>query len=200
MTPFQTTLRALCSRLALATMMVAPPAALAQDAVTYTLEPTHTNVTWEVLHFGTSTTRGRIDRVEGQVVLDRKAGRGRVDLQIDLAAGLSTGIAPFTARLKETDLLATAEHPTAWFVAERLEFDGEQLRAVHGELTLKGVSRGFSLVAVRFDCYMNPLFRREVCGGDFEGRLRRSEFGMSFGLPFVADEVLLKVQAEGIRQ
>ena len=55
-------------------------------------------------------------------------------------------------------------------------------------------------MAVRFDCYMNPLFRREVCGGDFEGRLRRSEFGMSFGLPFVADEVLLKVQAEGIRQ
>lgn len=186
--------------LSLLALVAGTTAAMAQQAITYTLEPTHTNVTWEVLHFGTSTTRGRIDRVEGQVVLDRQARSGRVDLQIDLAAGLSTGIAPFTARLKEPDLLATAEHPTAWFVAERLEFDGERLRAVHGELTLKGVSRGLSLVAVRFDCYRNPLFRREVCGGDFEGRLRRSEFGMSFGLPFVADEVVLKVQAEGIRQ
>ncbi|MBS0442054.1 MAG: polyisoprenoid-binding protein, partial [Proteobacteria bacterium] len=36
-------------------------------------------------------------------------------------------------------------------------------------------------------------------GGDFEAELRRSDFGMSFGLPLVADRVRLLVQVEAIR-
>ncbi len=36
--------------------------------------------------------------------------------------------------------------------------------------------------------------------GDFEGSLRRGEFGMAFGAPLVADRVRLLIQVEGIRQ
>ena len=48
--------------------------AQAQPA-TYAVDPTHTFVTWEALHFGTSTSRGRFGPVAGTVVLDRAAGR-----------------------------------------------------------------------------------------------------------------------------
>jgi len=34
----------------------------------------------------------------------------------------------------------------------------------------------------------------------FEGELRRSDFGATFGLPFVADRVRLRVQVEGLRR
>jgi polyisoprenoid-binding protein YceI len=54
------------------------------------------------------------------------------------------------------------------------------------------------LKAQRFRCYLNPLFRREVCGGDFEGELVRSAFGITHSLPFVADKVRLLVQVEAI--
>ncbi|WP_428421764.1 hypothetical protein [Methylibium sp.] len=40
---------------------------------------------------------------------------------------------------------------------------------------------------------------RGVCGGDFEGRFKRSDFGLDYGLPFVRDEVTLRVQVEGVR-
>ena len=56
-----------------------------------------------------------------------------------------------------------------------------------GELTLRGVSQPLTLKAVRFNCYRNPLFNREVCGGDFEATVRRNE-------------VLLRVQVEAVRQ
>jgi polyisoprenoid-binding protein YceI len=171
----------------------------AAQPVTYLIEPTHTSVTWEVLHFGTSTTRGRFARVQGHVVLDRTAHTGEASIEVDTTA-LDTGIAPFNARLKQGDLFATDEHPKAWFVAGRLQFDGEQLAAVPGELTLRGVSQPLTLKAVRFNCYRNPLFNREVCGGDFEATVRRNDFGMSFGLPFVGNEVLLRVQVEAVRQ
>ena len=173
--------------------------AVAAEPVTYLIEPTHSSVTWEVLHFGTSTIRGRFARVQGQVVLDRAAGTGEVSVEIDTTA-LETGIGPFNARLKEPDLLGTAEHPKAWFVASRMRLDGERVAEVPGELTLHGASQPVTLKAMRFNCYLNPLFRREVCGGDFEATVKRSAFGMDFGLAFVADEVLLRVQVEAVRQ
>ena len=48
--------------------------------------------------------------------------------------------------------------------------------------------------------FTNPLFRHEVCGGDFEGELVRSTVDITRSLPFAADKVRLLVQAEGIRQ
>ena len=66
--------------------------AQAQTA-TYTVDPTHTFVTWEALHFGTSTSRGRFDKKEGRIEIDRSAKTGMVDITIDMAS-ITTGVAP----------------------------------------------------------------------------------------------------------
>ena len=76
----------------------------------------------------------------------------------------------------------------------------QDVSAVTGEFTLRGIGQPLRLVAQRFRCYTHPLLRREVCGGDFEAELSRGTFGMSFGLPFVADRVRLKIQVEAVRQ
>lgn len=168
--------------------------------VAYTLDPTHSFVTFEVLHFETSTIRGRFGPLSGEVSLDRAARAGRVQVIVDMAS-LSTGLPVLDAVLRRDDLLAVAAHPTAYFVAERFEFgpDGA-VAAVPGELTLRGQSQPLRLEARRFRCYTSPLLRREVCGGDFEAELPRSRFGIVHSLPFVADTVRLKIQVEAIRQ
>lgn len=172
----------------------------AAEPVEYGFDPTHSFVTFEVLHFGTSTLRGRYGPLTGEVTLDRAARRGRVQLVVDTAT-VSTGLPVLDSRLKEPDLLAVQEHPQAYFVAERFEFDDAgRVRAVRGEFTLRGTGVPLELRAERFDCYTSPLFRREVCGGDFIGEVQRSDFGMSFGLPLVADRVTLRVQVEAIRR
>ena len=53
-----------------------------------------------------------------------------------------------------------------------------------------------ALKAQRFSCRSNEQQQR-VCGGDFEAIVKRSDFGMSFGLPLVADTVRLLIQVEG---
>ncbi len=166
----------------------------------YQLDPTHSFATWEVLHFGTSTIRGRLGPLNGQVTLDREAKQGRVQVVIELAQQ-STGLPVLDARLKEPDMLALQDNPQAFFVAERFEFDAQgQVTAVRGEFTLRGQGQPLTLSAQRFRCYTSPLFRREVCGGDFEGEFKRSSYGITHSLPFVADVVRLKVQVEGIVQ
>jgi polyisoprenoid-binding protein YceI len=56
------------------------------------------------------------------------------------------------------------------------------------------------LKATNFNCYLNPRLQREVCGGDFETTIQRSQWGMSYGLPTIPDSIRLTVQIEGVKQ
>jgi len=168
-------------------------------APAYTLDPTHSFVHWEVVHMGTSTIRGRFGATAGSVQFDAKAQQIDIGITINTAS-VNTGVAPLDTMLRGAEGLSSTEFPQAFFTARSARWEGELPREIRGEFTLRGVNQGLTLKAVRWNCGLNPLFRREVCGGDFEGELIRSNFGITHSLPFVADKVKLLVQVEGIRQ
>jgi len=173
------------------------------ESATYAIDPTHTFVTFEALHFGTSTLRGRFDRKEGSVAFDRAGRTGRAEITIDLAS-VSTGVAPLDTHLKSRDFFDAGSGDatsTAKFVGERFAFTGDKVSEVAGTLTLMGKTMPVTLKATHFNCYVNPIFKREVCGGDFETTIARSQWGVSYGLNFgLPDNIRLLVQVEAIRQ
>jgi polyisoprenoid-binding protein YceI len=174
-------------------------AGLAQ-ANTYSVDPTHTFVTFEATHFGTSTLRGRFDKKEGAVTFDRAGKSGKAEITIDLAS-VSTGVAPLDTHLKSKDFFNVADTPTAKFVADKFNFNGDKVSEVAGSLTLLGKTLPVTLKATNFNCYTNPIFKREVCGGDFETTIVRSQWGMAYGLNFgVPDSIRLLVQVEAVKQ
>ena len=166
--------------------------------VSYQVDPERSFVYFEVLHFGTSTLRGRLGAIDGQATLDREQHSGQVSLRLPTAS-VSTGVPVLDARLRAADLFDSAGHPDAFFVATRFVFDGDRLTEVRGEFTLRGISQPLSLRVLRFGCRIDAErdAEGEICGGDFEADLLRSDFGATYGLPFVADRVhlLVKVQA-----
>ena len=173
--------------------------AQAQNA-TYAIDPTHTFVYFEIGHYGTSTNRGRFDRKEGSVQLDRAARSGKVEISFDLAS-VSTGVAMLDKHLQSADFFDTAKYPSARFVSDKFGFDGNKVAQVSGSLTLRDKTVPVVLKATRFNCYLNPLLRREACGGDFETTIKRSQWGMRWGLDAgIPDEVRLLVQVEAIKQ
>ena len=183
----------------MALLWLALGATASAEPVRYRFDPTHTFVHFELSHFGTSMIRGRLGPLQGEVQIDRSARRGRVQVEIDMASA-STGVPVLDARLREGDMLSTQLHPKAYLVAERFDFDDAgRVKGLRGEFTLRGVSLPLELKAVRFNCYTSPLFRREVCGGDFEGQFNRSAVGITHSLPFVSDTVRLLVQVEALR-
>ncbi|MFG6431553.1 YceI family protein [Roseateles sp. LYH14W] len=184
--------------LLLTALLAAVGAAQAQSA-TYAIDPTHTQVVFEAKHFGVSTNRGRWDKKEGTVTLDKAAKTGKVEFTLDMAS-ISTGIGPFDGHLKSKDFFAAEEFPTAKFVGDKFTFSGDKLASVAGELTLRGVTKPVTLTASSFGCYENPRLKREVCGGDFEATILRSQWGMSYGLPGIPDSVRLLIQVEAIKQ
>ena len=167
---------------------------------TYSIDPTHTFVTFEVTHFGTSTNRGRFDKKEGTVQLDKAAKTGKVELTVDTSS-INTGTAAFDKHLQSDDFFNAAKFPTAKFVANTLTFSGDKVNEVSGQLTMLGKTVPVVLKATNFNCYVNPMLKREVCGGDFETTIQRSQWGMGWGINLgVPDAVKLAVQVEAVKQ
>jgi len=106
--------------------------ATAAMAANYTIDPTHTFVTFEIDHNGTSTNRGRFDNVEGTIELDRAAKTGKVDMTVGIAS-VSTGTPGFDKHLQSDQLLDAAKYPTAHFVSEKFEFDGDKVDKIKGQ-------------------------------------------------------------------
>ena len=182
-----------------ALVLMSAATAQAQSA-TYAMDPTHTFVTFEIGHFGTSTNRGRFDKKEGTVQLDRAGKSGKVELTID-AASISTGTAPFDKHLQSADFFNVAQFPTLKFTADKFAFSGDKVTEVVGTLTLLGKTNPVTLKASQFNCYQNQMIKREVCGGDFSATIQRSQWGMTWGSNFgFPDDVKLVVQVEAIKQ
>jgi polyisoprenoid-binding protein YceI len=167
---------------------------------TYAIDPTHTFVTFEIGHFGTSTNRGRFDKKEGTVQFDRAGKAGKVDLTID-ASSINTGTEAFNKHLQSADFFDAAKHPTIKFVADKFSFSGDKVTEVAGQLTLLGKTNAVVLKANNFNCYINPMIKRETCGGDFETTIQRTQWGMGWGMNFgFPDAVKLIVQVEAVKQ
>lgn len=170
------------------------------QASNYAIDPTHTFVTFEVQHFGTSTNRGRFDKKEGTVEFDRATKKGKVELTLDMTS-INTGTGPFDGHLKSKDFFNVAEYPTAKFVADKFTFTGDKVSEVSGTLTLLGKTNPVTLKANNFNCYQNPMLKREVCGGDFETTIARSQWGVDYGVKMgMPDAVKLVVQVEAVKQ
>ncbi|MBC7731696.1 MAG: polyisoprenoid-binding protein [Bacteriovorax sp.] len=170
------------------------------ESSSYTADPSHTAVLFEAKHFGTSTVRGRFDKKEGNVTLDRAAKTGKAEFTFDTAS-ISTGFAPLDTHLKSKDFFNAAETPNAKFVGDKFSFDGDKVTSVAGTLTMLGKTQPVTLTATNFNCYQSPILKREVCGGDFETTIARSQWGMSYGLTYgLPDSIHLLIQVEAIKQ
>ena len=185
--------------LALSTALLTGTGIARAESATYKLEPTHTYVTFEARHFGTSTNRGRFDKKSGSVQLDKAAKTGKADITIDTAS-INTGLALFDSHLKGENFLKAKEFPTAKFVGDKFSFDADKVTAVAGTLTLLGKTLPVTLTATNYNCYDSPFFKRQVCGGDFETTIQRTDFGMGYGMPVIPDDIKLLIQIEAIKQ
>ncbi len=171
------------------------------ESATYALDPSHSFATWEIAHFATSTNRGRFNKTTGTVTLDKAAKTGSLDVTVDTTS-LDTGTAAFTKHVSSDEILNVAAFPTAHLVASKFVFGADgKVTEIDGNLTLLGKTNPVVLKASNFNCYMSPMVKREVCGGDFDMTIVRSQYGVSYGLNYgFPDSMKIVIQVEGVKQ
>lgn len=191
------------SRLAAAVLIAALPVAASAAPESYTLDPYHTYAHFEVSHFGFSNMRGRFDKTSGKFTLDKAAKAGTLDLAVETAS-ISTGDNEKGGRprardehLRSADFFNVAEFPRMTYKATSVKFSGDNPASIEGSLTLLGVTKPVSLHVDNWKCGPNPFTKKEMCGGNASGAIKRSDFGMKYALPAVGDELKLWMEFEG---
>lgn len=185
---------------ALAAATLLAGAAQAATPNEYAIDPGHTFVTFEISHFGASVNRARFDKKQGTVQFDKAGKTGKVEISFD-ANSVNTGTPAFDKHLQGADLFNVEQFPTMKFVSDKFTFDGDKVTQVAGQLTLLGKTGPVTFKANQFNCYQSPMLKREVCGGDFETTIDRTQWGMDYGVSFgMPKTVRLIVQAEAIKQ
>jgi len=190
-------------RTALVICLGASAAALAAP-VTYEVDARHTHPSFEADHFGgVSVWRGMFTASGGNIVLDREAKTGTVDVTIDTTTVL-TGVPDLDKHLKTGEFLDVEKFPTAQYKGKLARFANGAPTEVQGELTLHGVTKPVTFDVTFNGGYpglagMDPHAR---IGFSAHGVLKRSDFGVKYGIPApgsnlgVSDEVNIALECE----
>lgn len=186
-------------KIAFYSILLALPFSAMGGSDTYIIDSTHTYPYFKVSHLGFSTLQGRFNKTTGSLKIDIAAKIASVDIIID-AASIDTAMAKRDKHLRGPDFLNTAEFPEITYKSTKIKFKGDTMATVEGKLTMMGVTKPVTLKVTHIKCGVNPLNKKQVCGFDAEGKLKRSDYGMKYGLPAIGDEMTLSFEVEAVKQ
>ena len=173
-------------------------AAVGAAPTAYTIDPTHTFPSFEADHMGISVWRGKFDKSNGKVTLDREKGTGTVDVTIDLNS-VNFGLPVMNTWARGMDLFDTERFPGAVFRGKLEGFTNGVPQEAVGTLNLHGVTKPMTLKINQFKCIPHPLHKRELCGADASATFNRAEYGLDAGKSYgFKMEVTLRIQVEAV--
>jgi polyisoprenoid-binding protein YceI len=171
----------------------------------YTLDKVHTSLVFRVSHLGFSTYTGRFTGVDAKLAFDpARLAASRVEVTIDpRTIEADNAPAGFLASLAGSQWLDADKFPEMTFRSKSVEVTGAKTFRVRGELTLHGVTKPIDLDASFNGGYAgHPYEPRARIGFSATGKFKRSDFGVSYGLPApgttmgVGDEVEIVLESE----
>jgi polyisoprenoid-binding protein YceI len=169
---------------------------------TYSVDPSHTLVVWTLDHLGFSPYSGIFGDVTGTLTLDPKnlnAAKVDVTIPVSKVVTASAGLTDHLLRAGKDggkpDFFGAAP-AAARFVSTSVVAKGQKAR-ITGNLSLNGVTRPVTLDAAFYGAGTMPaqMGGKENVGFKASGMIRRSQFGLGFGIPMVGDEVKLDISA-----
>lgn len=184
-------------KVALALTLVALPVGAAM-ADNYTIDNDHTFPHFAISHAGFSTLHGRFNKTSGKLTLDPAKKTGSVEIAIDVAS-VDTSHAKRDEHLRSPDFFNAKEHPTVTFKSTKTTFTGDKVTAVDGNLTIAGTTKPVTLTVTAMKCDVNPFSKKYSCGFDANAKIKRSDFGIKYGIPAIGDDVELTLEVEAVK-
>lgn len=161
---------------------------------TYAVDPGHTQVAFRYNHMGFSNNMGLIPASGGSLTLDPKAPE-KAQVTVTFAvAELRTSIPKLDEHLMKADFFDAAKFPTATFQSTAVKVSG-QTAQITGKLTIKGITKDVTLNARFVGAGMNTMMKKDTIGFDAEAQIKRSDFGLGYGVPMVGDDLSLQITA-----
>jgi len=189
------------NRLILAAALSLAAAAPAFAApVAYTIDPSHTQTTFQVDRFGFTTILGAFTQAEGTIWIDEADPKAsRVEATVKTAS-LVAGDPTREDHLKSDGWLNAAAHPLITFKSTKTVPTGKDTADVTGDFTLNGVTK-----PVTFKVKLNKLAKapgsgKPAAGFTITGEIVRADFGITKAAGMIGDKVPVRLEVLAVDQ
>lgn len=167
--------------------------------VAYKVDPAHLSVAFVVNHLGFSNLIGRFNTASGDVSFDKDAvDKSSVSMTID-AASVDTNHAKRDEHLRSPDFFNVKEFPKLTFKSTKIVKTGEKTGTLTGDFTMLGVTKPVTLTVTFNKEGVSPASKLETVGFSARGTLKRTDFGMKYGAPYISDDIELLIDAEATK-
>ncbi|WP_026953317.1 YceI family protein [Algoriphagus mannitolivorans] len=169
----------------------------------WTIDPTHSEVSFKVKHLVISTVTGYFRKFEGIAESSSEDFDGAaVSFSADIDT-IDTNQSDRDAHLKSPDFFDAANHP-------KLTFDGKVAKSggdykLVGDLEIRGTKKQVEL-DVDFGGVVADPYGQTKAGFEIEGKISRKEFGLTWsavteaGSVVVSDQVRLHLSVQLVKQ
>jgi polyisoprenoid-binding protein YceI len=168
---------------------------------TYSVDPAHSNVGFEVRHMGIATVRGAFKKFSGTI--DATAEAPRLEGSVEVAS-IDTGEENRDGHLQSPEFFDAQQYPQITFQTTATEIAGDGRIKLAGEITIKGLTKPIELSGTLAENGEDPWGKQRI-GFDVEGKIDRREFDLKWNqtLPngnlLVSNEVNLVISVSAVK-
>jgi polyisoprenoid-binding protein YceI len=169
------------------------------------IDAAHSEIQFSVKHMMIATVRGRFTQFTGTIEADEQnPTAGQVTVQID-AASLDTGNEQRDAHLRSPDFFNVQQFPLITFRSTTIEPRGESEGKLHGELTIRDVTKPVVLDVEYAGTAKSP-WGTTSAGFSAQTKINRKEWGLNWNVALetggwlVSDEIKISIEVELIKQ
>lgn len=182
--------------LTLALLAGAASASAMADTATYKMDPTHTSVVMSWSHFGFSHPTASFSDVKGTIQFDdENVAQSSVEVTIPVKT-VDTKVPALNEEFVGAAYFDVEQYPEATFKSTRIESTGDDQYDVHGDLTIKDVTKPVVLHATLNNVGTHPMAKVPALGFDAETVIQRSDFGLDQYVPNVSDDIHIEISSE----
>ena len=169
---------------------------------TWSVDPAHSRVEFQVKHLGIATVRGAFREFEGTLELGGEAPHAYGTVE---AASVDTNEPQRDEHLRSGDFFDAEQNPQLSYRSTAIRQLDEETLEIDGELTMRGVTRPVMLRG-EIQGYEQDPWGNERVGLEVTGELSRGEWGMTFnqalgsGNVLVSDKVRLLLDISAVKQ
>lgn len=166
----------------------------------YKFDTVHSQVIFFVEHMGFAKSEGEFLDFDGDLYIDRdNLANSSVNVVVKTAS-VDMDDTKWDDHLKNADFFNVTEFPVMTFKSKEVVLTGENSADIHGDLTILGITKPLVLHTVHNKTGENPYSKKKQVGFSATGVVKRSEYGMDYGIPNVGDEAELRIEVEAVKQ
>jgi len=171
----------------------------------WVIDPTHSEIGFKVRHLMISNVSGKFDQFEAEVETENEDFATAQIRATIKTASVNTSNLQRDEHLRNSDFFEVENHPDILFTSQKVEKIDNDNFVLHGNLTLKGITKQVKL-QVEYNGFTKDPWGGERAGFVVTGKINRNDFGLSFnaaletGGVVLGDEVKIHSEIQLVKQ